>query len=328
MRYSTSKIMFCSSTSSSVFAPSLLCAPSTRPHTTISSQTRKTNPAQPRDRDPPLRVPSRSPAATLTSACQFQKLITETYHPKNSLTAATHNMSNLLALFLQEAPEVLHTHVLTRLNPTDLAMFARCNRAYRAAAVDSELPRAGTSAEVPLDVKRFLRSLEKIEWAKNNGLPWTAKTCARMVLLCPSATTALGWPTSLAMLQWARERNIPWDATTFNNAALCGSQELLEWLWNEQCPWDNNDITMYAVHNPRAREVMQWLRDYGYQWHLGLLGTCASAALRGNLGLLQWLREPEQQCPWDAQTLIYARLAGHDEVYQWALANGCTEEDD
>lgn len=50
--------------------------------------------------------------------------------------------------------------------------------------------------------------------------------------------------------------------------------------------------------------------------------------MRGNLGMLRWLREPEQRCPWDFLTLVMARQRGHEEVYQWALANGCPGKGD
>ena len=28
-------------------------------------------------------------------------------------------------------------------------------------------------------------------------------------------------------------------------------------------------------------------------------------------------------CPWDSSTTKYARKRGHNEVYEWAVANGC-----
>ena len=44
--------------------------------------------------------------------------------------------------------------------------------------------------------------------------------------------------------------------------------------------------------------------------------------------MLKWLREPEHQCPWDSNTLCYARMLGHDELYEWAAANGCPQEEE
>ena len=126
------------------------------------------------------------------------------------------------------------------------------------------------------------------------------------------------------MLQWARERNIPWDARTFNFAAMHGNLELLDWLWKKQCPLDGMFMVLAARHRTRAREVMRWAREHDCLWGSHI---CAYAADRGDLGLHQWLREPEQQCPWGSETLAVARRGGHDEVYQWALANGCLEEE-
>jgi len=37
--------------------------------------------------------------------------------------------------------------------------------------------------------------------------------------------------------------------------------------------------------------------------------------------VLKWLREYD--CPWDADTFVQATAAGHDDVVQWALDNGC-----
>ena len=92
--------------------------------------------------------------------------------------------TNMLSLLLQGAPEVLHTHVLPLLDPTDLAMFARVDRTCRATAVETGLPRAGTSAEQPFIVKKFVGSVERLSWGKRNGMPWTAKTCEQIAFWC------------------------------------------------------------------------------------------------------------------------------------------------
>ena len=62
--------------------------------------------------------------------------------------------------------------VLSRLDPADLAMVRRVDRACRAAVESSDLPRAGVSEEVPLEVSQFVRSVEWLAWAKANGCPW------------------------------------------------------------------------------------------------------------------------------------------------------------
>ena len=87
------------------------------------------------------------------------------------------------------------------------------------------------------------------------------------------------------------------SARIFNVDALLVAKnvELLEWPWKRECPSDATFIYL-AVQNPNAREVIKWARDHGFPWGRR---TCAMAALRNDLDLLKWLREPEQQCPWD-----------------------------
>ena len=237
---------------------------------------------------------------------------------------------SVLTLLLQEAPEVLRAHVCTRLDSVDLAMLARVNRTCKAAAADSGLPLAGSSAAAPFIVNRFMTSLEKLEFAFHNGCPWTAKTCEQIVLgdhYYMSRHGQTKHETLIKMLQWARDRNIAWNAMTFYAAAVtCTTLELLDWLWERQCPSDFT-LIVHAAGNSRGigREAITWARDHGMPWDEGV---CSRVALDGNLELLKWLREPEQQCPWDSFTLYYARMLGHDELYEWAATNGCPQEEE
>ena len=47
------------------------------------------------------------------------------------------------------------------------------------------------------------------------------------------------------------------------------------------------------------------------------------AAAKGQLEVLKWLRA--NGCPWDAQTLTWARDRGQLVLVNWAIANGCPE---
>jgi hypothetical protein len=49
----------------------------------------------------------------------------------------------------------------------------------------------------------------------------------------------------------------------------------------------------------------------------------ADAAIHGNLPALQWLRM--NSCPWDWSVVYYARIHGHPETVEWAIANGCAD---
>ena len=83
----------------------------------------------------------------------------------------------LLGGLLERLPDVLAAKVLPRLDCADLALFRRMGPSTRAALVASGQPRAGAN-EVPLKVRQFVRSVERLAWAKANDCPWVAMVCA------------------------------------------------------------------------------------------------------------------------------------------------------
>jgi hypothetical protein len=103
-----------------------------------------------------------------------------------------------------QVPGLFAAEVLSRLDPTDLALLRRVDRACRAAVESSsDLPRAGVSVEVPLKVSQFVASVELLAWAKENRCPWTART---LILAAAEG--------NLKVVQWARQPECPWNATT------------------------------------------------------------------------------------------------------------------
>ena len=83
----------------------------------------------------------------------------------------------LLAPLLEEWREVLVTHVLSQLDPTDCAMLARVAKPWLAVVLASNLPRAGKQGSPPLKLVDFVGSAERLAWAKANGCPWQEITC-------------------------------------------------------------------------------------------------------------------------------------------------------
>ena len=71
--------------------------------------------------------------------------------------------------------------------------------------------------------------------------------------------------------------------------------------------------------------LLKWARDHGCSFDAD---TCSRAAWRGHLHILQWLRSPEVDCPWDAYTVSEARREDHEDVALWALDNGCPRPPD
>ena len=67
--------------------------------------------------------------------------------------------------------------------------------------------------------------LKALKWARENGRPWDASTCAWAAM-----------NGHLEVLKWARENGCPWDETTCQYAAENGHLEVLEWARDNGCP--------------------------------------------------------------------------------------------
>ena len=83
-----------------------------------------------------------------------------------------------------------------------------------------------------------------------------------------------------------------------SEAAAGGHLDVLKWLRNEGCPWD--EWTCSAAANVGHLEVLKWLRkenDPPCPWDEW---TCSNAAEYGHLEVLKWLRN--EGCPWDEST--------------------------
>jgi len=69
-----------------------------------------------------------------------------------------------------------------------------------------------------------------------------------------------------------------------------------------------------------CKEALEWaVLKGGYGVNKDIMRT---AAWRGHLGMVQWLRAAAN-CPWDNTACIAAAEAGHVDVLVWLLDNGC-----
>ena len=256
--------------------------------------------------------------------------------------------SPLLGGLLEKLPEVLAAEVFTRLDPTDLALFARMAPASRAVVVASSLPRAGAPNGVAvMKAGHFVGSVQRLAWARDNGCPWNARTSALAARsghvevlrwarehLCDwnertCAEAAYGG--HLEVLMWAREHGCLWvevdeDDADLNCCALAsrgGHLEVLKWLREHECPWDSWTC-VFAAEGGHL-ELLKWARAHGCPWEedldASIRNCCAFAAFYGRLEVLKWLRQ--QNCPWDALTCAAAADGGHLELLKWAREHHC-----
>jgi hypothetical protein len=88
-------------------------------------------------------------------------------------------------------------------------LLGRCGQACSDAVLrPPTLPCAGRSG-VKLNVKEFVGSVSRLAWARLNGCPWSAMTCA---------FAARGGHQEV--LTWARERGYPWNEGTVVRSPL------------------------------------------------------------------------------------------------------------
>jgi len=245
-------------------------------------------------------------------------------------------------------PAVFEAEVLPRLEPAGRALVARVGRASRAVVVASGLPRAGTTGGVPLKIKDFIGTVELLAWAKENGCPWVARTCAMIALHghlevlrrareleCPwdaSTCAAAAGGGHLAVMVWARQHGCPWEENIDDgsNAGCCalaaagGHLEVLKWLREHGCPWVES--TCAAAAAAGQLEVLKWAREHGCPWEENIddhpgLDCCSLAACGGHLEVLKWLRT--HHCPWNEETCALAARGGHLSVLKWVRAHHC-----
>jgi hypothetical protein len=212
----------------------------------------------------------------------------------------------LLDRLLEDLPEVVERFVLPVLDPTALALLARVGRRWNAVVMSSGLPCAGiTERGCRFRVAEFCGTVERLAWAKANGCPWSARTCA---------LAARGG--RIEVLMWAWKHHCPWNEQTCASAAEGGHLDVLMWAREHGCPWDSNTCASAAEGGHLG--VLMWARDHDCLWDEQ---TCASAAEGGHLDVLMWARG--HHCPWDDRTCEAAALGGHLDVLIWARDHDC-----
>ncbi|GFH44920.1 hypothetical protein CTEN210_01394 [Chaetoceros tenuissimus] len=114
----------------------------------------------------------------------------------------------------------------------------------------------------------------------------------------------------------------------FEVAALRGNVELLDYLYQNNCPFYSSE-NMYSKvldqhDNDKALLAVKWLCCHNFPWDEE---TCASAASNKNLSALKWVRN--EGCPWDERTLVEASWgycgskSDITEMIQYCIQHGC-----
>jgi len=116
----------------------------------------------------------------------------------------------------------------------------------------------------------------------------------------------------LLTLQWLKANGYAWNFVTSIGAPHGGHPRILE---RARCDGTCEPFNIAAIHG--HLNILQWLRENGCDWNEN---TCATAAKYGHLHILQWARE--NGCPWDITTCGQAAINGHYHILYWAFENG------
>jgi len=241
----------------------------------------------------------------------------------------------LVALWdvIVKCDDICFTHILPRLNRTDLKFLYEVNKETR------KLVKRSTRAE---DLETGFKveemsSISTLEFVWENKSLWPGwwnqtKFCWKV------ART-----NKLELLKWAREeKKCQWDDRTIDAAAGQGNLEMVKYCVANECPigtWacakaaKNGHLEILKYLHEEAKAPWDWVTAswaarYGHLHILEYLverkydeyneGACERAAANGHLECLKYLRE-EAKAPWGWGTASWAAQNGHLHILEYLV---------
>jgi hypothetical protein len=245
--------------------------------------------------------------------------------------------SFLLWDLIVKCDDICFTHVLPRLNRTDIKFLYEVNKETRALVKRSS--RAG-DLKWMFDVSE-MSSVSTLEVAWENKSLWPRWWSETYFCYKVAKTN------KLELLKWAREeKKCKWDGRTIWAAAYQGNLEMVKYCVANECPVDEGACSNAAVNG--HLECLKYLREEvkapwgsrtaswaAFNGHLHILEylverkydqydtlACWEAAENGHLDCLKYLRETAK-APWDSRAVREAHENDHTECLQYLLDNDC-----
>jgi hypothetical protein len=127
----------------------------------------------------------------------------------------------------------------------------------------------------------------------------------------------------------AKLHDLGWDSALCDAAAFYGKLQLLQWLRECGCQWDERNVLRNAVGSGRL-DMLKWLQEATVPWSNGLKKSLLwTAGHRSYLEVVQWLHA--QGTPWPKKLYGTAEYSNKPVAVCWtaqvvkrALAHGCT----
>ena len=227
--------------------------------------------------------------------------------------------------------DICFTHILPRLNPTDVKFLFEVNSETRAL-----IKRSSRKHELKRKFQVCLMSsISTLEIAWENRLNKN-NFCWRV------ART-----NKLELLKWAREeKKCEWCKWTINKAAIQGNIEMVKYCVANKCPMDETSCVEAAYNGhleclkylhevakaPCGTGTADTAAEYGQLHVLEYLVerkfddldeyTCECAARKGHSDCLKFLHETAK-APWDSHAVRSAHKYNRLECLQYLLDNDC-----
>jgi hypothetical protein len=238
--------------------------------------------------------------------------------------------------------DICFTHILPRLNGTDLKFLYEVNTETR------KLIKRSTRAG---DLKKGFKveemsSISTLEFAWEH-YPWGKRVKYGGYMDEQYFCLRVAETNKLELLKWAREeKKCKWDQDTINTAAYRGNLEMVKYCVANECSIDEGACALAACKG--HLECLKYLREEvkaPWNWrtaawaalngHLHILEylverkydqydgeACENAAKYGHLDCLKYLHETAK-APWDSRAVRKAHEKNHTECLQYLLDNDC-----
>jgi hypothetical protein len=246
-------------------------------------------------------------------------------------------MTTLLWDLIVKCDDICLTHILPRLNQTDIKFLYGVNTETRKLIKRS--PRArDLRRKFKIEEMSSISTLE-VAWEHKSLWPreWDATYFCSQVALT----------NKLELLKWIREeKKCKWDEWTISSAAHQGNLEMVKYCVANECPiywracsdaaenghleclkylreegkapW-NSRTAAWAAHNGHLH-ILEYLVERKYDKYSE--SACWYAAMKGHLDCLKYLHETAK-APWDSYAVRYAHENNHPECLQYLLDNDC-----
>jgi len=195
--------------------------------------------------------------------------------------------SLLWDLIVNNNDDICFTHIIPRLNGTDLKFFYEVNEETRAL-----IKRSSRKGDLKKGFRvREMSSISTLEVAWEHYPIKYDMWMDEPYMDEPCFCSRVAGTNKLELLKWAREeKQCEWDEETINVAALQGNMEMVKYCVANECPI--NEMACVSV--------------------------CACAASKGHLEVIKYLHE-EAKAPWDWRTAAWAADNGHLHILEYLV---------